>query len=419
VTNDFAVSLANQRAMVETILFGLLVLLVVCLVFGTERVVRWPFLVILASITFVQLVLYAVLRYSIYLLELFRCSRRNRALRRLVRQGIGAHSYDQWSRAAQQLDVADGRDQWKTEDRSKLYNWSLIRSLLDELREARAAVEGRKYVPLPLRHQRSSSSLPGVNDSPALHSVPIPQFGLPDLTLCDPHNGYKTLRTASTPPTAGNSDAALPPDAAIAGAEAATGIYAHRWSSGSGRGSSEAPLLVSPTNPTPIDNDDGTTNGIINGINHGHHIATAGASTASGSSHSRANDDPRQSMRNLQQALRSSVQKNIGGIMNEALYSTSNCGTKKLIEEFVDEVVLCLQVVEADPFRVLSSRDKLAFFEQLKSSYGFTALCLSGGGGLGQYHVGKISGSSRQLQNSVSIFLFMQSCRRCCTCVIR
>jgi hypothetical protein len=372
--------------MLSTILIWLGVLLVVCLIFGTERVIRWPFLIILSSITFIQLVLYAILRYSIFLLELFRCSTRNRALRRLVRTGDGVTSFEQWQRAAQQLDAATGRDAWKADDRSKLYNWSLIRSLRDELREARAAVEGRTYVPPAI----SSSQTSQTTDSPILHPVPIPAFGLPDLTLCNPDDGYRTLRTTkpSSSPQPTSIESA---DAAIAGAEAATGVYAHRWPSGLSRGSSSAPLLLatSPTNAAA--NGHAHTNGFVNDNEYiNNNIRTAGVSTASGSSHASIHDGPRISMRNLQQALRSSVQKNIGGIMNEALYSTSNCGTKKLIEEFVDEVVLSLQVVERDPAGVLSSRDKLAFFEQLKSSYGFTALCLSGGGGLGQYHIGVV-----------------------------
>src|SRR5262249_28930397 len=119
---------------------------------------------------------------------------------RTVRSGIGAHSWHDWQSAALALDAADGRNHWKENDNSPLYNSSLIRSLLNELRESRAAVEGIPFVPYTPSRSRSSHSLgsSSVHHSPALHSTPIPAFGLPDLSLCDPDNGYKTLKKSHT-----------------------------------------------------------------------------------------------------------------------------------------------------------------------------------------------------------------------------
>lgn len=84
--------------------------------------------------------------------------------------------------------------------------------------------------------------------------------------------------------------------------------------------------------------------------------------------------------------LKACLRKNVGGIMNEALYSQTNIGSKVLIEMYTAEVVNALRVfAEETSFPIT---EKVRIIKDFKRSYGHTALCLSGGGGMGLYHWG-------------------------------
>ncbi|KAI8913778.1 acyl transferase/acyl hydrolase/lysophospholipase [Powellomyces hirtus] len=75
---------------------------------------------------------------------------------------------------------------------------------------------------------------------------------------------------------------------------------------------------------------------------------------------------------------------NFGGIENEALYSHTYLGTKKLVEEFVHEI--CQSLMHVAESTDLTSDEKHDFFKKVSQNYGRTALCLSGGATLGYYH---------------------------------
>lgn len=132
-------------------------------------------------------------------------------------------------------------------------------------------------------------------------------------------------------------------------------------------------------------------------------------------------------LRHLGHAVHSSISKDMWGIYNESLYSNSHDGTKVLIEEFVD--LLCRAVKKlASTSKMLSIRDRplgapksavvssfvvtshasdtnrhseagvpenaIQLCSQvcisMKRTLGVTALCLSGGASLGNYHVGVV-----------------------------
>lgn len=76
---------------------------------------------------------------------------------------------------------------------------------------------------------------------------------------------------------------------------------------------------------------------------------------------------------------------------NPNLYSYSRIGTKKLVDDFTNEIVKELQGLAEDccidcPRFIIKSTIEL--FKELKHSYGNTALLLSGGGSLGTHHIG-------------------------------
>lgn len=85
------------------------------------------------------------------------------------------------------------------------------------------------------------------------------------------------------------------------------------------------------------------------------------------------------------------VRHNFAGVDNEELYAQTHLGTKPLIETFVDEVCLSVEAVGEAAARTPSLHPALAAFtERCSLSFGRTALCLSGGGMLANYHFGVV-----------------------------
>eukprot|EP00158_Paraphelidium_tribonemae_P006464 Partr_v1_DN27830_c2_g1_i1_m23279 putative patatin-like phospholipase domain-containing protein len=94
--------------------------------------------------------------------------------------------------------------------------------------------------------------------------------------------------------------------------------------------------------------------------------------------------------------LRTSLSRNFGDMGNPALYSKSRVGTKKLIEDFIDEVNRQLKLIAESPEiamggnQLLNLDAKLEFFLNTRQAFGRTALLLSGGATLGLNHIGVI-----------------------------
>lgn len=95
--------------------------------------------------------------------------------------------------------------------------------------------------------------------------------------------------------------------------------------------------------------------------------------------------------------------RNIAGIMNPELFTKCYIGTKKLINEFKNELNLAYRLIKETEQIQLPKKVKLVkkmylwiliikieFFSEVRHSYGRTALCLSGGAILGLYHFGVI-----------------------------
>jgi hypothetical protein len=88
-------------------------------------------------------------------------------------------------------------------------------------------------------------------------------------------------------------------------------------------------------------------------------------------------------------------------LFSRRLYTHLRAGTKRLIEEYISEVVRALQLVcvmESQPISSngsttsncprVTTADKLSFFNETRHAFGRSALLLSGGATLGLYHIG-------------------------------
>ncbi|MGH8443885.1 MAG: DUF3336 domain-containing protein, partial [Solimonas sp.] len=81
---------------------------------------------------------------------------------------------------------------------------------------------------------------------------------------------------------------------------------------------------------------------------------------------------------------------NLGNISNPALHGIARVGTKRLVEEYIGEVSRCLDFLCAGDFADFGFEDKIQFFKRTATSFGRSALMLSGGGTLGMFHLGVI-----------------------------
>ena len=98
----------------------------------------------------------------------------------------------------------------------------------------------------------------------------------------------------------------------------------------------------------------------------------------------------------LVHALHEGLHGNLGNITSPSLYGFARVGCKRLIEEYVSEVVRSLDYVCAGDFPDFSEDDKIVFFKRTATSFGRSALLLSGGATLGMFHLGVIKALHEQ-----------------------
>ena len=94
--------------------------------------------------------------------------------------------------------------------------------------------------------------------------------------------------------------------------------------------------------------------------------------------------------RELLYALNEGVHGNMGGMGRNILYSRARCGTKALIDTYVDTICESLQAIFTCPDNVIAYTEKLDFFRRASHCYGRSALLLSGGAGLIYFHHGAV-----------------------------
>ncbi|RYP68646.1 hypothetical protein DL771_006516 [Monosporascus sp. 5C6A] len=97
-------------------------------------------------------------------------------------------------------------------------------------------------------------------------------------------------------------------------------------------------------------------------------------------------------LRAMMHLVRTALSRDLGGMDNINLYRRSFCGTKKLIERYVDSALQTITaLVEKSAQHLpedLESKDLLDAMLYARQSFGRSALLLSGGGTFGMSHVG-------------------------------
>lgn len=95
-------------------------------------------------------------------------------------------------------------------------------------------------------------------------------------------------------------------------------------------------------------------------------------------------------VRQLVFSLAEGLHGNLGNVADPILYSYSRVGTKKLIEDYIEEAVRCLDYICVGDFPDFTDSEKVLFFKRTGTSFGRSALLLSGGATLGMFHLGVI-----------------------------
>ncbi len=98
----------------------------------------------------------------------------------------------------------------------------------------------------------------------------------------------------------------------------------------------------------------------------------------------------RQDYSGLLFTLNEGIHGNMGGMGRSSLYNRAKFGTKRLIEEYVDEIDHALRFLAELETPEITIEEKLDFFYRANICFGRSALMLSGGGVLGFYHMGVV-----------------------------
>ena len=88
--------------------------------------------------------------------------------------------------------------------------------------------------------------------------------------------------------------------------------------------------------------------------------------------------------------LREELHGNLGNMANPLLYQEARGGTKRLINEYLDEVSGALNLITDSRVKVLTPYRKRQFLKRAARSFGRSALLLSGGASFGLFHIGVI-----------------------------
>lgn len=100
---------------------------------GTQLLFSWPLFILILLILLVELILYASLRLTVWMVESVRsvtqCSNLYAARRRME----NAKSWNSFKQAALKLDKMSRREPWKRKDESRFYDYGLVQDMLQQL----------------------------------------------------------------------------------------------------------------------------------------------------------------------------------------------------------------------------------------------------------------------------------------------
>jgi len=88
--------------------------------------------------------------------------------------------------------------------------------------------------------------------------------------------------------------------------------------------------------------------------------------------------------------LRQGLHWNLGNMANPALYGRARLGTKRLVEDYLQQVCAALDALVSLPARQFDPEERLHFLDAVARSFGRSALSLSGGATLGLFHLGVV-----------------------------
>lgn len=86
--------------------------------------------------------------------------------------------------------------------------------------------------------------------------------------------------------------------------------------------------------------------------------------------------------------LREGFNYDVANIAHPMLFTMTHVGTKKIIEDYIDEVSLSLNYIASDVCTLFTQQEKKDFFLHCQRAYGQPALMFSGGATLGLFHTG-------------------------------
>ncbi len=89
-------------------------------------------------------------------------------------------------------------------------------------------------------------------------------------------------------------------------------------------------------------------------------------------------------------ALNEGLHGNIDGMGSSALYGKAQFSTKKLIVDYVDEVVDALNLLAGSEAQGIPLGERMEFFRRAQHCYGCSALVMSGAGSLLYFHIGVV-----------------------------
>ena len=92
--------------------------------------------------------------------------------------------------------------------------------------------------------------------------------------------------------------------------------------------------------------------------------------------------------RALMHYIRQGLHRNRGNIGNPALYEFCFTGTKYLLDDYIKEVIQCLNYITDSNDDVVDIESKIGFIANTQQSFGKSSLLLSGGANLGVFHIG-------------------------------
>jgi predicted acylesterase/phospholipase RssA len=88
--------------------------------------------------------------------------------------------------------------------------------------------------------------------------------------------------------------------------------------------------------------------------------------------------------------LREELHGNLGNMANPVLYQRARVGTKRLINDYLDQVTAALILLCDSEVEALPPSRKRRFFNRAARSFGRSALLLSGGASYGLFHIGVV-----------------------------